>query len=201
MKDMNVGLIVMASGLGKRFGGNKLMEPIDEKPLIRWVLDSTEGMFEKRVVVTRSAEVKELCDELNIECIQHSFPNRNDTIRIGIKALYKDIEYCFFTQGDQPLISKESIEKLINEARTHKEKIIRASFGNVEGSPVGFPKQFFDELMNLPEGKGGNWIAQNNPSSVRLIEVQHEYELWDIDTVEDLEKIKGIKDDKSCKRW
>lgn len=187
--DLKIGLVIMASGLGKRFGSNKLMEPFNNKPLIRWVLDSTEGLFDKRVVVTRSREVFELCNNLNIKCILHEFPGRNDTVRLGLSEIEKDIDYCFFMQGDQPLISRESIEKLILCASENRGKIVRAGYRDNVGSPMGFPYELFDELLNLPNGKGGNYIAKNNHSCVQVVEVLHEYELWDVDTPSDLQRI------------
>ena len=192
-KELQIGLVVMASGLGKRFGGNKLMEIVEGKPLIKWILDSTENLFYKRIVVTRSAEVKALCDGLNIECIIHEYPNRNDTVRLGLSALIDDVDYCFFTPGDQPLIKRESIIRLIDEAKNQQDKIVRASFNNTVGSPVGFPKIYFSELLNLPEGKGGNFIVKENPTNVHNVEVNDEYELLDVDTVSDLEAIKKLE--------
>lgn len=186
------GLVIMASGLGKRFGGNKLMEILDDKPLIKWIIDTTSDLFDKRVVVTRNSEVKALCDGLGLECIFHELPNRNDTVRLGLSQLMQDIDYCFFMPGDQPLIRRESIARLIEKAHGNPGRIVRTSYGDIVGSPVGFPKDFFGELLKLPVGKGGGWIAKNNPSKVCIMEVLDEYELWDIDTVDDLEKIKCL---------
>lgn len=191
-KDIKIGLVIMASGLSKRFGRNKLMETLVDKPLIKWILDVTEGLFDKRVVVTRNADVKALCDALNIECILHELPHRNDTVRFGLSALMDDVNYCFFTPGDQPLISRESIVKLIHAAKEHKDKIIRTGFCDKSGAPAGFPKVFFDELLTLPEGKGGSLIIKNNQELVHSVEVEHEYELFDIDTVSDLKVVKDI---------
>ena len=191
--NVKIGLVIMASGLGKRFGGNKLMEMLGDKQIIKWVLDATDGAFEKRIVVTRSADVKGLCDELNIDCILHELPGRNDTIRLGLSALMKDVDYCFFAQGDQPLISRECIFELANAAKSHKDKIVRTKYGDVVGAPVGFPKALFNDLLNLPEGKGGNLVVKNNQSLVRYVEVHNEYELRDIDTVEDLEELNKRK--------
>ncbi len=182
----------MASGLGKRFGSNKLIENLNNKPLIQWIIDATEDLFDRRVVVTRSEEVKQLCDRLKIDCIFHKLPNRNDTIRLGLSSIMNDVDYCFFTPGDQPLIKKESIVKLIDMANDNPQKIVRTCYGDIVGSPVGFPKIYFDELQKLPEGKGGGWIARNNPTQICTVEMSDEYELWDIDTVDDLDKIKNV---------
>lgn len=191
-KDIKTGLVIMASGLGKRFGGNKLMEPLNGKPLIKWIIDSTENLFDKRVVVTRNDDVRKLCEELQIQCVFHAFPGRNDTVRLGLSEVMGEVDYCFFTPGDQPLISQESITKLVECARSKSDKIVRPCYGDSMGAPVGFPGRFFEELLKLPEGKGGNWIVKSNQECVCSIEVHDGYELWDVDTVEDLEKIREI---------
>ena len=190
--DIKIGLVIMASGLSKRFGRNKLIEDLGGKPLIKWIIDATEGLFDARVVVTRSEEVKALCDSLNIECILHKLPYRSDTVRIGLSALIENIEYCFFTPADQPLISRESLRNLITSAMEKKDKIIRTSFGDKVGAPVGFPIALFDNLLNLPEGKGGSLVVQNNQELVYTVEVFNEYELNDIDTVADLEWVYSL---------
>lgn len=190
--DIKIGLVIMASGLGKRFGGNKLMAELGDKPLIKWIIDTTDGLFEERVVVTRYNDVKDLCNISGIECIVHDFPGRNDTVRLGLNAIMDEVDYCFFIPGDQPLIGKETASSLVKKAKKNKDYIVRTSYGDIAGAPVGFPKQLFNELLNLPEGKGGNLIAKKNPQLVHTVEVQHEYELWDVDTVDDLRKIKDI---------
>lgn len=187
---MKIGLVIMASGLGNRFGGNKLMADLEGKSLIKWIIDTTEGLFDKRVVVTRSSDVKNLCEDIGIECIIHEFPYRSDTIRLGLSELMNDVDYCFFTPGDQPLIKRQSIISLIELAKTKTNIIVRTSYGENVGSPVGFHKIFYDELLHLPQGKGGSFVIKSNPSSVYTAKVEAEYELWDIDTVEDLEKVK-----------
>lgn len=169
------------------------MEPLNNKPLIKWVIEATEGLFDRRIVVTRSNSVYDLCKSLNLDCIFHEFPGRNDTVRLGLNELSKEMDFCFFMPGDQPLISRNSIEKLISIAYEKRDKIIRTGYKGIVGSPMGFPRYFYDELMALPAGKGGNYIAKSNSQYVQIVDVQQEYELWDVDTLEDLEKIKRLK--------
>lgn len=189
---IKTGLVIMASGLSKRFGSNKLMEILDDKPLIKWVIDVTDGLFDKRIVVTRSIEVYDLCEALNVNCILHELPLRNDTVRLGLKEIIKDIDYCFFMQGDQPLISKESIEKMIFSANDFPKMIVKAGYHDTVGAPMGFPRCLFNELLALPEGKGGNYVAKIHPNLVYTVEVKKEYELWDIDISTDLERIRNV---------
>ena len=83
----SMGCVIMASGLGTRFGGNKLMAPFRGKPLVQWVLDATEGIFSRRVVVTRHEAVEKLCRGQGIEVVYHNLPDLNDTIRLGLHAV------------------------------------------------------------------------------------------------------------------
>ena len=53
--------ILMASGLGRRFGGDKLMAEFCGEPMICRALAATDGVFDRRVVLTRSAAAAKLC--------------------------------------------------------------------------------------------------------------------------------------------
>ena len=57
----------MASGLGKRFGSNKLMADFNGKPMVYRILSATDdALFAARIVVTRSGEVEAFCRERKI---------------------------------------------------------------------------------------------------------------------------------------
>lgn len=189
---MKVGLVIMASGLGKRFGGNKLMAELQGKPLIRWILDTSEDLFEQRLVVTRSREVKELCEGIGVRYIYHELPFRSDTVRLGVNVLHDEIDYCFFVPGDQPLLKKETLVQLIEDAKSDPDRIFRAGYEDTVGSPMGFPKCFFEDLMNLPEGKGGNAVAKKHPELVQVVSAGAACELLDVDTQEDFAGIMEI---------
>lgn len=81
----NIACIIMASGLGRRFGENKLLAEFHGEPMICHILKQTEGLFPRRVVVTRYREIEEMCRRQNIDCILHDLPSRNDTVRLGVE--------------------------------------------------------------------------------------------------------------------
>lgn len=184
------GCIIMASGLGRRFGGNKLMANFMGKPMIQYVLDATEGMFDKRVVVTRHEDVAQLCRNRNVNVVVHDLPYRSDTVRLGLEAL-SDVELCMFCPADQPLFRKETAATLLQCALNQKHLIWRTGCNEIPGSPVVFPKWAFSELMNLPEGKGGSWLLQKYPDKVEAIQVSNQYELMDVDTPETMKLLEA----------
>ena len=183
-----VGCVIMASGLGKRFGGNKLMADFGGQPMIARILAATEGIFDRRVVVTRHEDVTLLCRKQGIEVVLHDLPNRNDTVRLGLEAV-GDVDGCLFCPGDQPLLRKETVAALVSDWKKEPDFICRAVFENQPGAPILFPKWAFSELLTLPEGKGGGILTQKYPERVRLHPVRDRYELIDVDTRENLMKL------------
>ena len=181
----NTGCVIMASGLGKRFGGNKLMADFHGEPLITRILDVTENLFIKRVVVTRHEEVAKLCQDRGIPAILHDLPYRSDTIRLGLEAM-PDIDRCIFCPGDQPLLRRETIEFLLQASDREPDFIWRTTCDGTPGSPVLFPSWAFGELKHLPEGKGGVFLIKKYPERLRLLNVTDMYELKDIDSPSDL---------------
>ena len=252
----------MASGVGVRFEGNKLMAELCDVPLVGHVVRATDGLFSRRVVVTRHADVAALCETLGAQVILHDEPCRNDTVRLGMEAM-DGCDTVTFIQGDQPLIRPASIVALLraaerdaagvarrdaagrgvadvvgcdavgtaladtaeggvaedyamgldavkcdvdaaesdvagaakhdavgcNAAEGSVAHIWRASFDGVPGAPVLFPSWVFDELRSLPRGKGGGFVAKAHAECVRTIEVSSEWELFDVDTRDDLEQL------------
>lgn len=187
----NLGCVIMASGMGKRFGGNKLMAEFEGKPLIQRTLDATEGIFARRIVVTRHKDVEELCQRQNIPVIFHSFPYRSNTVRLGLQAVSRDVEGCMFCPSDQPLLRRDTVASLALSAVCDKDAIWRTAYKDMAGSPVLFPQWAFSQLLTLPEGKGGGFVIKNHPGQVRFLPVQDPWELMDVDAPEDLKKLKN----------
>ena len=184
----NIGCVIMASGLGKRFGGNKLMADFRGQPMISRILDVTEDIFSQRVVVTRSEEVASLCQERGIQTVLHSLPHRSDTVRLGMEAM-PGIDRCMFATADQPLLRKETVAALALASKIDPKSIWRTSCNGTHGSPVVFPNWSFPQLLDLPEGKGGGVVIKKYPECLCTVSVQDMYELKDADSQEDLEEL------------
>ena len=186
-----LGCVIMASGLGKRFGSNKLMADFHGEPLIQRALRATDGLFAKRVVVTRHESVAALCRELGADVVLHDLPHRSDTVRLGLEAL-GDLDACMFLPADQPLLRRETVAMLLEIRKENPDRIIRPAYEDSEGSPVLFPAWAFPELKTLPEGKGGGVVIKNHPHEVYRASVFDPFELADADTPETLELLKGL---------
>lgn len=184
----SIGCVIMASGLGRRFGGNKLMADFHGQPLICRILDATEGIFAQRVVVTRHEAVEQLCQARGIRTVLHDLPHRSDTVRLGLEAL-DGVERCMFTPADQPLLQRDTIAALALASADAPDLMWRTACDGTPGSPVVFPHWAFAELQNLPEGKGGGVLTKKYPERLRTVNVRDMDELRDVDSPEDLQAL------------
>ena len=184
-----VGCVIMASGLGKRFGSNKLMADFAGKPMFLRALQASDDLFDDRIVVTRHQDIGELCQKLGVKAVLHSFPHRSDTIRLGLEAL-GDVDGCLFMPADQPLLRRETVARMVQQWRTEQETILRPVCNDTPGSPVLFPQWAFQELRTLPEGKGGGWVIRNHPDKTAVLQIKDPFELMDADTPEMLDRLK-----------
>ena len=185
----DVGCVIMASGLGRRFGGNKLLADFCGQPMILRAIAATEGIFSRRVVVTRHREVAELCRERGVEAVLHKMPHRSDTVRLGLEAV-GNVARCLFCPADQPLLGAETVAALALVGVNGPDDIWRPAWQGKPGAPVLFPRWCFPDLLTLPQGKGGGYVAGNHPRQVRFLAVHSPLELADADDPQTLEALR-----------
>ena len=193
-----IGCVIMASGLAKRFGSNKLLAEFDGKPLLCRAFAVTEGLH--RVVVTRSTEMQALCEKYGIPVLHHAHPLRSDTVRLGLEYLlprFPAMSGCVFLPGDQPLLTRKTLCGMVSAfcaEPDRKSQIFRLCEpqSGTPGSPVLFGADYFEELRSLPEGKGGGVVVKRHAEKVTLFPVRHPAELMDADTPDVLAELKTI---------
>ena len=190
---MKIGCVIMASGMARRFGSNKLLHDFHGEPMMVRILRSTAQCdFAQRLVVTRHPEVETICQAESVPCLLHDLPRRSDTVRLGVEKLLEtepNLDGILFAASDQPCLTAASIQNLLNAFEGNSNYIYRLCWEDTMGNPVIFPRSVFDELLNLPEGKGGGVIIKAHPELVQTVSALDEKELIDCDTPEILQSL------------
>lgn len=227
-----IACIVMASGEGKRFGpqkGGKLLAPLDGVPVLKRVLQALPiEEFCDIVVVTRWPEVETMCNTMQIKCVRHDNPLRSDTIREGMRAVIDGAadpsaipDACLFVAGDQPLLTADSIKRLLQTFRDvfgrGQSAVCRLCWKQEAGNPVLFPAAMFEKLRSLEGNRGGASLLreddmkgkgihdeeiqnkeihdkdnQDEGVQVLIVEAGSPYELMDVDSPEDLAELEAV---------
>ena len=192
MPSLSLGCVFLASGRGKRFGGNKLLADCGGRPLCDLVFDRHPAeLFRQTVVVTRYPEVA-VSAALRGFSVAEDLGETDDvaaTIRLGLAALRPGLDGCLFSVCDQPRLRAETVRALAAEFIAHRECIVAPAHDGRRGNPVFFPAALFGALAALPPGRGGGAVIAAHPELLRLVEVADPRELADADRPEELEAL------------
>ena len=227
-----IACIVMASGEGKRFSskkGGKLLAPLGGIPVLKRVLQALPiEEFCDVVVVTRWPEVETMCNTMQIKCVRHDNPLRSDTIREGMRAVIDGAadpsdmpDACLFVAGDQPLLTADSIKRLLQTFGDvfgrGQSAVCRLGWKQEAGNPVLFPAAMFEKMRSLEGNRGGASLLrrddmkgkgihdeeiqnkeihdkdnQDEGVQVLIVEAGSPYELMDVDSPEDLAELEAV---------
>lgn len=186
---MKLGCVVLAAGQGRRFGDNKLLQSLGDRPVLGHVLSALpRERFAKVVVVASSQGVEELCSQQNLTCLRYPGGPQSESIRRGIEAM-EGMDGCLFAMGDQPLCTRQSMEKLVDVFLNCPEAVVRLAWGETPCSPVLFPKRYFPNLQALTGEQGGMSALRGLNAEICLVQAADEAELWDVDTRAELEQM------------
>ncbi len=188
---MKVGAVVLASGTSERFGKNKLTADFCGRSVISWALTQIPPSVDRVVVVTRSEDVADRARAMDANVIVHDLPNLSDTIRLGV-AQMRDMDACIFLVADQPALSRATVEKMLRVFAQDPTRILRAAFAGAPGNPVLFPACLFGELESLSPGESGSSVIRRHGALVALVEAGAAFELMDVDTPEQMERLKRV---------
>ncbi|WP_294521810.1 nucleotidyltransferase family protein [uncultured Pseudoflavonifractor sp.] len=187
---MKIALVLMASGAGRRFGANKLLQTVDGLPLVRRVMAACPPeLFAPALVVSRYPEILSLAEELGYTPIFNSGADEgiSATVRLGTAAAQAaGADGALFAVADQPWITRASVERVMAAFSSHPDTIPALGWQGKKGNPCLFPREFFPELSALTGDTGGGAVIKAHRDRLRLVEAGNPAELLDVDTPADL---------------
>lgn len=180
---MRLGAVLMASGAGRRFGGNKLLYPVDGVPMIERALANLPAeLLDRACVVSCYPEILALAEARGYVPIPNpdAAQGQSASVRLGLAAL-ADMDGVLFCVCDQPWLRRDSVERLLADFAAHPDCICALSWRGERGSPTVFPRELFPELLALTGDRGGGGVIRAHAARLRLVEAGGELELRDVD--------------------
>jgi CTP:molybdopterin cytidylyltransferase MocA len=189
--------VVTAAGSAERFGGKKLLAPVNGEPLldhtIRSLLDG--GVTEVIVVVSADAR-RELArdvsamNDAHVRVLENADPSRGmfSSIQVGVASAVGDA--LLVLPGDMPYVRPETVRALIAKYR-ERPAIVSPRYNGKRGHPVVMPLSLRDEIAaTTPTANLHDVIHHHQDERVDL-EVEDAGVNRDVDTRADLERPKG----------
>lgn len=188
--------IVLAAGLAKRMGQQKLLLNLNRKPILQWVLEAAlSSELDEVVCVVR--EPKEIQQGISLQhdklhwVINERAPyGQSTSVIAGLKAISPRSEAALFLVGDQPLIKPDLINGLINLFRKRGAPIVAPTFQGQTRNPVLFCRELFPEIFELTGDRGGKGLIEKYRQQAAFLEWREEAPFHDLDTWEDYEILK-----------
>ncbi|MDU2492052.1 MAG: nucleotidyltransferase family protein [Clostridium celatum] len=191
---MRINLILLAAGNSKRFNGNKLLAIYKEKPIYMYIVEKVLGLRVNKIIcVTQYEEIKEglLNTDINVVINDNSSLGISSSIKLGIN-FDKSADGYMFMVCDQPFISIETLNSVIDNFINGDKGIVCVGYGDNKGNPVIFSKRYIDELLLLEGDSGGKKILKGYLNDLKVVNVDNEIELVDIDTQEEFSKLTTV---------
>ena len=191
---MKINLILLAAGNSNRFKGNKLLTKVNDKPMYMNVVEKTLKLrfkFNKIILVTQYEEIKAALIEEPIQVVmnKNSELGISQSIKLGIQADMEADAYMFMV-CDQPFISLESMEKLIDRFMKSNKGMACVQYEGKLGNPTMFSRKYTKELLSLNGDVGGKSIMKRHLDDLEKVQINNRVEIMDIDTREELEKLR-----------
>ncbi|RLD01798.1 MAG: putative selenium-dependent hydroxylase accessory protein YqeC [Chloroflexi bacterium] len=185
--------VVLAAGGSSRFGEPKQLLDWHGKPLVRHVVElATAGGLNPVVVVTGADHdaVSEALrgSRIEVACNPGWESGQSSSVRVGIEALPGDLGGAVFLLVDQPLISPELIQKIVQQHQRTQAAIVLPVIEGNAGNPVLFDRQVFTDLTLLGGDVGGRALFEKFP--VCQVAWGDKRSQEDIDTPEDYQRIR-----------
>lgn len=179
--------IIMAAGFSKRMGEDKLLMEIDGVKMVERVIRSCkDSILDEIILIYRKKEIKEIGENYQIHTVYN--PNadlgQSESMKLGLQTAHNNSAYMFLT-GDQPFLTGDLINLLIEEYNKSQDRIIVPSYNGKNGTPAIFPPQFKEKLLHVKGDKGGRDIIKSNVHDVVKVAIEDEKLGLDIDKKED----------------
>jgi molybdenum cofactor cytidylyltransferase len=193
-----ISAVVLAAGRAERMGEQKLLLPLNDKPVLQWVLESalSSSLQEVTCVVRDLKPVRQRItlahDRLHWLVNYAADRGQSTSVIAGLWAIEPRSEGALFLVGDQPLVRKDLINALIERFKQSSALIVAPSFKGRARNPVLFRRELFPELLKLTGDRGGRLLIEKYKNSTDLVEWHQEMPFLDIDVREDYERLKEL---------
>ena len=195
----NTGVIILAAGASSRLGSPKQLLVYSGTTLLQHSIEVAQASDAASVIVVLGANADLINDKLKNTSAK-VVVNANwkegmaSTIHCGLQTLVKlnpQIEAAILMVADQPFVTIELLNNLIDSNIKNGNRIVASKYGGTFGTPVLFSKSFFPELLELTGDTGAKSLVRKYLNETAFVP----FPKGDIDivTLEDYKKVKDVR--------
>ena len=193
-----ISAVVLAAGLSRRMGTNKLLLPFGERTVLGQVVAVLRDCSLGEIVIVTGHEREKVEQMLGRYSLKREVPDSGlrfvhnpyyaagemlSSIQVGLAAMHSDCHAVLIVLGDLPQIERRIVEQVI--AAHAPGAVVIPSFNQRGGHPILVDRQRWPNVLALPPGANLREVLRAHADWVRYVEVDTETILHDVDTPED----------------
>ncbi len=164
----SVSAILLAAGGSTRMGRPKLALPVAGTPMIRRAVQAALSSTCREVIVVLGMHAEiygPLLDGLAVRIVENPDPEEGmgSSIRVGVEAVSPDAQGLVLLLADQPFVTAEVIDRLIETALADHRRIVASAYHNTVGPPAYFHRALFLDLLTLEGDRGARSVIEAYP--------------------------------------
>jgi molybdenum cofactor cytidylyltransferase len=190
-----IAAIVLAAGRSTRMGAaNKLTADVGGKPMLRWAAEAALASRARPLLVVtghQESDVRAALAGLDVRLVANPdfAQGLSTSLRAGMAAVPAGCDGALVLLGDMPRIEASDLDRLIG-AFASGAIVVPVHQGR-QGNPVLWPRALFPEIMQLEGDAGAKRLIAAHPDAVREIEIDTPAILADVDTPEELQRLRN----------
>lgn len=158
--------VVLAAGESRRFGSeNKLLAPVDGKPLVCHAVDPLCAVLPRVVVVvgTDADAVRDVLEGYPVECVENPDYSEGQATSLarGVGQLDASVDGAVFALGDMPAVDPATVGLLVDAFAAGVGDPLVPAYDGQRGNPVLFGSQYFEQLATQTGDTGGRPVFQS----------------------------------------
>jgi molybdenum cofactor cytidylyltransferase len=187
--------IVLAAGLSRRFGDNKLLAPLDGLPLVRHVVAAALASRLERVVIVLGhqgarvrAALADLLDGSRCSAIVNGAyrDGQSGSVIAGLDVVRHEFPAAMFLMGDQPRLDAAIIDALVAAHEVAGTDICYPSRNGMRRNPVIFGRRFYPDILALSGDTGARAVIDANLDAATAVAFADGLPFRDVDRGRDL---------------
>ncbi|WP_414517726.1 nucleotidyltransferase family protein [Nostoc sp. PCC 9305] len=195
-----IAIMILAAGASTRMGTPKQLLLYQGRSFLQYITEIAIASVCQPVVVVLGANAEQIhpqIKQLPIKVVKNSdwASGMSTSIKSGLELLNnlpQKIEAVVITLCDQPFVSPQIINQLVDTYYSTKKPIIACEYGDTLGVPALFSQTFFSELATLKETSGAKRVINHNLNEV--FSIPFPLGGIDIDTPKDYEQLLSISE-------